>query len=225
MATIQEARANAVLDKLMNYDVFGVITRREYVQKAIGRGYTVSVVMRPDRAAISNADRVLSSEVFGSRVQEAKAILENPPIVPEYRMNYPTGYWLEITKTEYDFALTIAPVATEAETTEATEATEAVPVQEEPERVKVALTFKSEAERIEFQKANTGKSVSMSFNMPSSTALELTVEGFRPAVCGALMINSFDFRAPVKVLHSPTDGIFCPKVQKAEKEYTEACGR
>lgn len=122
-SNIQKAREKAqarreakVLDTQVNTREYGVVTRRDLVDRELADGYTPETVEVTDTAAVTKAEgtKALMDKrgdvPFGNpnhpetiRYRELQKTLMIPPKVPEYRMNKGDRYRV-LTKIEYDYA-------------------------------------------------------------------------------------------------------------------------
>lgn len=116
--SIAEIRANKSLDVKMNYgDRGGVMTRREFVDKAIEDGATLVEKTYPDYAKTEKLKSELqalkmkatANEAYNRkyfpRMYEIQDILDNGGAKKvEYRAEYPDGVMIDVTKYEYQYA-------------------------------------------------------------------------------------------------------------------------
>lgn len=122
-SNIQKAREKAqaqreakVLDTQVNTREYGVVTRRDLVDREMADGYTPETVEVTDTAAVKKAeDTKAQMDKRGNvplgnpnhpetiRYRELQKTLMSPPKVPEYRMNKGDRHRV-LTKIEYDYA-------------------------------------------------------------------------------------------------------------------------
>ncbi|MGV8131869.1 MAG: hypothetical protein ACP5N7_07255, partial [Candidatus Pacearchaeota archaeon] len=120
-AKMLQAKQDAVLDKKISYSDYGVLTRREFIDKVISEGYKPVIEQEVDTAQIKrieeeyerlkNSDLPLGNRNIPSvaRYWELRKYVvdvdRQKPMKDVYRMKKGSGSW-DITKTEYDYALT-----------------------------------------------------------------------------------------------------------------------
>ena len=133
-SNIQKAREKAqarreakVLDTQVNTREYGVVTRRDLVDRELADGYTPETVEVTDTAAVKKAEDTKAlmdkrgNVPLGNpnhpetiRYRELQKTLMSPPKVPEYRMNKGDRYRV-LTKIEYDYAAGKAKESTPAQ--------------------------------------------------------------------------------------------------------------
>ena len=116
--TLQEARANAVLDKRIRDTDGEVLTRRDWIHKRLNQGWKPVNTDVPDTAATTKLEKELDYlrrvkwEPSGNpnwpdtkRYHAIKQLLTDSPKKAEYRLVDTSGdIQTTITKTEYDYA-------------------------------------------------------------------------------------------------------------------------
>jgi hypothetical protein len=118
----RQAKADTHLQGLIRTTAFGVVTRKERIEKALANGARLEVASVQDEArerAIERELHTLRNHPFGNefhpqtiQYRKLKAELAVKPMTEEYRlMQFSTEhgeYWTVLTKTEYQYAQTIA---------------------------------------------------------------------------------------------------------------------
>ena len=116
MSTLQQARADSVLDKRIRDTDGEVMTRRAWIGKRLGQGWKPSAVAVPDTAAIAKLEKELDYlrrvkwEPSGNpnwpdtkRFYAIKQLLADGPKKLEYKL-VSGDFQSVVTKTEYDYA-------------------------------------------------------------------------------------------------------------------------
>lgn len=112
-AKMEQARANSILNVKLNYQGFGVLTRKEFIDKVTAEGWLpetqeVKVIQEPTRARWNRMDGK-EQEDFLKRQEEAGTKTVYLVRNPDDRTSY------DITKAEYDYAVANKPEKTDLE--------------------------------------------------------------------------------------------------------------
>jgi hypothetical protein len=117
----RQAKADTHLSGHIRTTAYGVVTRKERLEKALANGARLELVMVRDEArerAIERELHQLRDYPFGNechpttiKVKALKAELAAKPMTEEYRLMQSSiedgEYWNVLTKTEYQYALTV----------------------------------------------------------------------------------------------------------------------